>query len=841
MRITAPRPRATRRRCPKMPLVQWQCLAALLLVCEFALADNVNVLIVNSYHQDYQWTQEVLQGIESALANSRQKIDIHYEFMDSRQFDLAATLQPFADLLTAKYHRKLDLVIATDNDALNFVVRNKTRLFNQVPVVFVGVNNFHRAMLDGHTDIYGIKEEPDIAGTVDMMIRLHPHAGKILVVSDSSPSGGQVLTAVQAFARSSTLDVDWEFYDSWTREELGHKLSSLKPGTIVLAIALFNDRNNNYIPVTESIAWTKRHSRNPIYTMWEKYVHMGFVGGVVISGESAGHKAGGLAIAILRGETPNKQVYSSPNIPVINYLAQQHFDLKLEELSGKPQVIMEPESLYFRYKKLIWLTAGFIIFQSSIITSLFIAIHKNKHIRKQLQRRASIDPLTGLSNRDFFQIILARTMSQAKSGRDRFALIFLDLNHFKRINDNHGHQVGDKVLIEVAARLKQTFHKNGKLARLSGDEFVVIIEGVEKSSTVIDDILRQLITRMEQAIHVKNHRFYLSASIGVAYFPDDAGSASELVRHADIAMYQAKSKRKSDSAHAFYSREYSSAIHRRQTIESNLRSALQNGEFTLHYQAIVNRNRQLVGCEALLRWHNQTLGRVSPNEFIPVAEESGWIVPIGEWVLDQVCAQLQEFHRAGHMISLAVNVSYKQFQDRSILASLGKVLNQYSFAPQYLSLEITERLLVENIPDTISIIEQLKSKGLRLAIDDFGTGHSSLSYLTHYPFDKLKIDRSFVNHIGQGKHQMRVIQGIKSIADALDIEVVVEGVETEYQWRILSRLEFGEYQGYLFAIPLPVTELYKLLTTPYRDNSDSLSGAISSSATPTTDNVVNSS
>jgi diguanylate cyclase (GGDEF)-like protein len=441
----------------------------------------------------------------------------------------------------------------------------------------------------------------------------------------------------------------------------------------------------------------------------------------------------------------------------------------------------------------------------------FTDVTKRCEAEAHVARLAAEDPLTGLPNRRVFRAALdqisRRPPSAVQPDREiAFALLFLDLDRFKVINDTLGHRIGDLLLQEVAKRLQAPLRKDDVLARLGGDEFAIVAASVESRST-LEAFATALVEAVSQPYEIDGHCIRSSASIGVAVGYQDGANADELLMAADLALYAVKASKR--GTYRFFQPSMNKEIKDRQQIEIDLREALDGQGLELHYQPIINLRRNAIcGFEALARWRHPVKGMVPPATFIPVAEDSGLILPLGEWALQEACRRAVQWPDD---LKIAVNLSPVQFSAPNLVEIIGRILDETGLAPHRLELEITERIFVENDEHTLSILRRIKKIGVRIAMDDFGTGYSSLSYLRCFPFDKIKVDRAFVSDLAERNENVVIVQAIVSIARALGMMTTAEGVETEGQHQFLAALGCDEVQGYLFSAPVPVEKVAALI------------------------------
>ncbi|MEZ4600919.1 MAG: EAL domain-containing protein [Syntrophotaleaceae bacterium] len=437
---------------------------------------------------------------------------------------------------------------------------------------------------------------------------------------------------------------------------------------------------------------------------------------------------------------------------------------------------------------------------------------------KRLNHLAFHDSLTNLPNRLLFHDRLARAMKAACRKKQQVGLLFLDLDRFKNINDSLGHQTGDELLRKVALRLRGCLRSHDTIARLGGDEFVIIVQDLVDHCDLAA-IAQKILAQLAKAIRINDDVLFPTASIGIALYPDDGQDVEELMKSADVALYRAKEQGR--NTYQFYERAMNARSHELLRLESHLRHALEEQQLVLHYQPQLDlKTGETVGFEALLRWKHPLKGMIAPSDFIPMAEETGLIVPIGEWVLDQACSQAQLWRSRGFdKLRVSVNISPRQFKQPGFVQAVDRILFRTGLDPRFLELEITENILVDNIQEAAGVLQQLRTMGLSLAVDDFGTGFSSLRYLQQLPLDRLKIDQSFVKGITIAAEGTSLAAGIIALAENLNLGVVAEGIENRVQLDFLRQRQCDQGQGFLFARPLTTEEatayLHRPLTPPF--------------------------
>jgi diguanylate cyclase (GGDEF)-like protein len=415
------------------------------------------------------------------------------------------------------------------------------------------------------------------------------------------------------------------------------------------------------------------------------------------------------------------------------------------------------------------------------------------------------DPLTGLAGRELFHERLERRVTHLEPDEE-LAVLYLDLDHFKSVNDTLGHPVGDRLLVHVAERLRAAVRADDVIARLGGDEFAIVQVGTRQPSGATG-LARRLIERITEPFDVSGHVIHTGTSVGIAIAPFDGASADELLKNADMALYSAKGDGR--GALRFFEPEMDRSVRARRDLELDLRRAISSEELDLYYQPLVDLSTdQISGFEALIRWHHPERGMVSPDEFIPLAEETGLIVEIGRWVLQRACRDAAGWPQP---VRVAVNVSPAQFKSHSLVRDVLFALSESGLSPHRLDIEITETAMLTDTDYVLTVLHDLKDRGVRISMDDFGTGYSSLSYLRRFPFDKIKIDRSFIRDVELGGEGTAIVRAVSGLGQTMGITTTAEGVETAEQLEAVRSEGCGEIQGYLISRPQPAHEVAGLL------------------------------
>jgi diguanylate cyclase (GGDEF)-like protein len=483
---------------------------------------------------------------------------------------------------------------------------------------------------------------------------------------------------------------------------------------------------------------------------------------------------------------------AAPLLPTVIITHREDEDLSLRALRSGARGVLGPGELH---PQRLVTTLGAALESNRIILQLNTARERARHL-------ATHDPLTGLINRPLFQDRVVHALSAARRHRHGVAILWMDLDNFKAVNDALGHAAGDGLIRGLARRLTSCLRETDTAARIGGDEFAILIThlGDEHEAAAV---AKKVIEALGEPIHFRTQSTRIRASIGIACFPRDAVESEELAKRANTALHYAKER--GGNRFDFYRDDMNAVIQRRVAIEERLRTALQEEHFEVHYQPQFDLTRgRIIGAEALIRWRHSELGLVSPSHFLPVAEETGLIVPIGNWILHEACRQNAEWNRAGHRgLRISVNVASQQFLEPGFADSVRHALDASGLPPVSLELEITESSLLKDVDVTVNTLRRLKELGVRLAIDDFGTGYSALAYLKRLPIDVLKIDQSFIRTLATDPADATITETIVQLAAGLNLTTIAEGVETLEQLLLLGSYGCSRMQGYLFGRPAP--------------------------------------
>jgi len=889
-----------------------------------------HILILNSYHPGYLWSDDELTGVVSTLRQKYSYLLPAIEYLDTKHFPSSDHWFILKEYLARKYRsHPIDVIIVLDNPAFDLALKYRDELFPGVPIVFAGVNSFRPEMLHGQEHITGVVEQQDIAGTLKLALTLHPQTQQVWVIHDDIVSGVLTGPDLETLRLCKPDLPKIIFAPNLSFAALELQLRALPSDALVLLLAYVPDQKDQFLNHEKSLRWIPAISPVPVYTVHAVQLGYGIVGGMLLDGKEHGMQAATLALRVLAGEEASHiPIANSRSSPMFDDVQLRRFHIPVAALPAGSKIINQPpvsayaqnwqvaqnllailiililiiivQSLRLRYARLQIAAMAFETQEGMMITNadrvilrvnqaftditgysaeevvgqtprllksgrhddtfydalwadlqhngvwrgdlwnqrkngeLYLehlsitAVKRNsdtithyvgtltditqrKAVEDDIQRLAFFDPLTGLPNRRLLLDRLHQALISSARSQRQGALLFIDLDRFKTLNDTLGHDIGDLLLQQVAQRLVACVREGDTVARLGGDEFVVMLKNLSTKSREAaartQIVGEKILAALNQPYLLAGHSHHSTPSIGVTLISDHQNSIDDLLKRADLALYQAKAAGRNTLR--FFEPQMQASLETRVALETELREALQSGQFVLYYQPQVDHAGHLTGAEALLRWRHPQRGLVLPAEFIPLAEETGLILPLGQWVLDTVCAQLAAWATQLDRteLGLVVNISARQFCQPLFVEQVLAALNRYDADPGKLKLELSESLLLDHVEDTIAKMAALKTKGVSFSLNDFGTGYSPLAYLRRLPLDQLKIDRSFVRDVLTDPNDAALAKTIVALAHSLGLAVIAEGVETEAQHDFLSRSGCHAFQGYLFGRPVPVEAL----------------------------------
>lgn len=790
-------------------------LIALSLHSATALARNHSILLVHSYHSGMPWTDAQHKGFTDALRQSGLAVDLHVEYLDSLRYRQQQGVM--RDNLRRALHSKFkdhppEVIAVSDNDALDFVLAERQHLAPGAPVVFSGINGLASDIRSRHQNLTGVAEEASFKETLEVMEQLLP-GRRVLVIGEQSSTFRGNFGSLRAANAQRAAPAQLEVFEDPVLSHVEAKVRQLGPDTLVFLLSRPVNDQGDTVDSAVAVRAISTASQQPVFSAWDFMFGYGIVGGKLISGEAHGQTAAHQAIRILNG-TPADSVpieWESPNRYLFDYDQLLRFGLQDRALPAGSVVINRPASFYELNRDKVHAAAGAFLMLTLVVVFLVIEILRRKRAEVRLHYLATHDALTHLTNRGLLQEHFEQAKVLASRHNKGLALLFLDLDSFKEINDSLGHAIGDRLLQEVAGRLADNVDSTDTVCRIGGDEFVILLNLLElaQEAAATAEKIGQV---MRQPFTIAGNSLTISLSIGISMYPWDGQDFADLLRNADIAMYQAKQAGRND--YRFFDETMNAEIQRRIKLHHHLAGARERGELALHIQPQQSlADGSIVGGEALLRWHSPQLGQVSPAEFIPVAESSGLILPIGAWIFDEACRIVASWQAAGHApIPLAVNISVAQLRRPDFCDTVEASLIRHQVAPTRIEIELTESVFMEQTPVVEANLKRLHELGLLLAIDDFGTGYSNLAYLCRTNTDRIKIDISFVRDLLGNPKNTEIVRAIVQIAHSVGAKTIAEGVETPGQAEILASLGCDALQGYLLSPPVPESDFPLFLT-----------------------------
>lgn len=789
-----------------------------------------HILFISSYSESFVTVPDQIRGMQSVLEAQGASLDL--EYMDTKRFSAEENIDYFHISLSYKLKNlpAYDAVIVGDDAALQFAMDYQEELFAGVPVIFFGINDKERAKrADANPYMAGSIEETSLIENIAIACRFNPKATRVVGIVDGTLTGQgdqkQLEEAALAFP-----DLNFEAFNvsEDTFEEFGRRLEALDSNCIVLFQSMNQDNSGVYLGLKEQFAFLKEHTRVPVYRASVGGIGKGLLGGKMIDYEGMGRYAAEVTYRVLTG-TPVDTIALmevTPYYYIFDYEIIREYGIN-QKLIPEGAVLYNKEiSPLERYRKFL-IGAGIIfLFLSILMVILSMDNMKRRKMQKELQESheelvatyeeltaseeelktqyekievmAKHDYLTNLPNRLQFVEKLSYELETGSFG----VVMLLDIDNFKAINDTLGHVYGDRLLKEMSGRLSEILDDRMFCARFGGDEFLILISKVRRMEE-IDAYIRKLQEAFNEAFVIDGIENSVNFSMGITRYPEDSDNLDQLIMNTDAAMYKVKHNGKNN--YIYYQETMKDEIREKKELEGILRQAIREEGFYLCYQPQVEaRTGEIVGLEALIRLKDCN---ISPGSFIPVAEETGHIIAIGRWVAEEAVKQLDAWRKKGLQEKvISINFSSKQLRDREYTSYLIGLLKAYNISPEYIEIEITESIFLENDIQTMEFLQGLKASGLRITLDDFGTGYSSLSYLTYLPVNKIKLDKS-INDKFLLSDNIGVMDSIISLAHSLKLKITAEGIE-EYDKYLQLRESGCDYiQGYLFSKPLKADEI----------------------------------
>jgi diguanylate cyclase (GGDEF)-like protein len=818
-----------------------------------ASIDTQDILILNSYHSGFAWTDDQTKGISSSLSSLEGKYNLSIEYLDWKRYPSEAHLNVMYDSLKLKYaHKIIDIVICTDDAAFSFALKYREEIFSNAPIVFAGVNSEGLLELSqGEKNFTGVLETLAPESTVLTALNINPSIKDIYLIYDGTESGLSTGKLCSEAIQSIDPTLNIIHLNNISSTEILEIAPSIHKDSMVLVTTYFQDIDGSDIHHEGFCEELSKLAPVPIFHLYDFALGNGVFGGKLMSGKHHGEQAGTLAKRILNGE-------DASSIDIINtqttqftfdYIIFEKHNISKNTLPENTQFINMPFSFVETYRTLVYSVFLVFIMLTSFTMILLFYIKKIKTMQlklaenneeltqlyeeltaseeelraqfmevidtqnqleeysSKLHHLAYHDALTGLYNRLYLYEEVEKVLS---SNHTIGALFFIDLDNFKFVNDALGHNIGDELLKDIAKRLLNLASTENTLIRLGGDEFVFLTRKLENKEQA-KKFAHSIINQFKEPFTLKDNCLSLTISVGIAIFPENGHNINTLLRNADMAMYKVKNSGKNGSF--FFNNHLKEELLFRVMIENNFKKALEKEEFNVYYQPQINiHSNEIDGFEALIRWNSPELGMLSPLKFIPIAEETGFITTLGEWILRSSCAFIKDLNaRKNTTYKISVNISVIQLLQDHFVDVVKGVLEDTSLEPDLLELEITESVIMESPELVAEKIRTLRAIGVRVALDDFGTGYSSLSYLRNIPITTLKIDKLFVDDIASPCSNTDVTDTIIDLGHKMNLTIVAEGVETDEQLQYLKENGCDKIQGYLFSKPLPISELESML------------------------------
>lgn len=808
----------------------------------------INIVIIHAYHVEYEWTYNQNEGIHKVLMKEFPNANVYTEFLDWKRFPTDTTLEKKYSEFEEKYKdMAVDLLLTTDDMGLVFALDHRKSLFNDAPVVFGGIiQSTASEIIDGRENVTGVYEKMEPEGAIDLLMTLQSEVSKLVIVHDLSESGIRTNeTFINALTQFPTKVFEIEDWSNKPFDIIQRDAGELLPDTAIIFISYASSIDGVSMTANAYCQALYKASAVPMYSIDDHQFGSGILGGTFLSGELQGQEIAKLGSRILRGEAADElaPIVEATTYTGVDEAVARTYDIDMSSIGDDLIVINEKRSFFETYRELVIIVS--VIFLSLLIF-LLILLHMLHIIRRskdkivlqnsnlqiayeniqsseeeliaqneelqtlytQLEFESQHDYLTGLNNR----VALETYMKIHLNDRIKAIILFVDLDNFKFINNTFGHQFGDEVLVKLSQNMSDNL-QDIYIARIGGDEFILVKFFEAEEATLITN---QFITKVNQSlsteIFIDGQAIKMTTSMGYSLYPKDGKDFEKLLIEADTAMYHVKKHGKSASIK--YSSTMSNAFQNEFLLISKLKEGLKNHDFYMVFQPILKSDgRAVVGFEALIRWKDRDLGEISPERFINLAENSGLIIPIGAFVIEQSLLFASRLVKEGYKDKkISINVSIVQLYERGFIESLLNQIDQQNIRPELVQIELTESVMIETFDITINKLNEVKKRGLSIALDDFGTGYSSLSYLHRLPIDVLKIDKSFVDDLSMDGGDFPLVDATINIGKSFGLEIVAEGVETATQCDYLIHKQCDYIQGHYYSEALKADEAIDFLS-----------------------------
>ena len=789
-------------------------MLVLIVVASFSangadLSSNYNVLVVHSSYEEYPWTISMNQGIHDGFKEAPETIEFWTEYIDTKRNLDPRYFDELHSLFRTKYgQRDIDLIIAVDNEAFDFVMEDRSQLFPDTPLVFVGYIGYTPDLLNKHQLITGVVQENSFEETIELALKLHPETETIaFILPDAWPVR---VGWVEHFPEMYAGRVDFVNITENTLESIDRELSALGDNIVVIPLNSFLLESGEYLSFEDLVSHLASKTY-PVYGLWDIALGHGIVGGELVGGKFQGGEASRLALKILRGSSVDDVpvVDDSPNKFMFDWNQLDRFNVNLSDLPENAIVIDRPNTFYERNKVLTWVVISIGIFLTVFIILLSLNIRRRQRVERKLSYQASHDSLTGLVNRREFERRALELFSSSKERHIEHALCYMDLDQFKIVNDNYGHNAGDQLLRQLSEELIGVIRQQDTLARLGGDEFGLLMEGcsLDNAARVATSILEKV---QAYQFSWEGRSLRVGVSIGLVSISSNTSDLTQLLKNADAACYMAKDKGR-NRIHIYNSEDTDIAQrHGEMRWVERLYQALEKDQFCLYAQAIVPLSNRAAPkhYEILLRMINESGDIIPPGEFLPAAENYNLIGSIDRWVLGKSIDMLVKNTSFQRQINFcSINLSGQSLCSPDLLAFVIDQLAESGLSGDKICFEITETAAISNLEVATKFILTLKGLGCRFALDDFGSGLSSFAYLKTLPVNYLKIDGMFVKDIVDDPIDFAMVKSINEIGQVMGMQTIAEFVENEEIEGMLRSIGVNYAQGYGIQKPEPFDEV----------------------------------